>query len=399
MNFNNRKNNIDDERIKEVLSSLIKNIEGENYRGYDPYDLLNSKINFTRLGHRACFYASQIHKRNPINIRKLLLIKKTINPKSLGLLLSAYSYLYRFDGQLAYLNEMNELYKLIIEVSSKGYSGYCWGLDSNYANRYEILEAYSPSIVVTSFVCSGIFNYYLLTKNEKALEVLKSACDFALNDLDRTVDGDTLCFSYTTTKKDMTYNANGLCAELFSKVYSITKDEKLLKLAKSSTDFNLKYQHDDGRWNYALFPDGTESEQIDFHQGFILDSINNFIKHTGVNDEKYLAALKKGAEFYYNHQFDKNGRSLWRFPKLFPVDIHNQSQGIITFSELSYLNENYLSFAYKIAEWTINNMHSKNGLFYYRKYRMYNNKTSYLRWNQVWMMLALCKLLKFGKRY
>jgi hypothetical protein len=85
---------------------------------------------------------------------------------------------------------------------------------------------------------------------------------------------------------------------------------------------------------------------------------------------------------------------MWRIPREWPVDIHNQAQGIITSSRLSHLNPEYLEFAKKIACWTIENMQDKTGYFYFRKNRFYTNKISYMRWSNAWMFLALAELLK-----
>ena len=386
------------ESIQTITFKLLDNIEKANYQGYDPYDLLNSKINFKVLGPKVCFYLSQIHKRNPLDIRKFLLIPKSVNPKGLGLLLEAYSNLYKLYKSDDILNKMHLLFERLLAIHSKGFHGYCWGLDFNYANRYELLPSYSPSIVVTSFVCNGIFEYYLVTNNSRAIEVLKSSCDFALKDLYITKDDDKICFSYTTTKRDITFNANALAAELFSKVYYITKDENYKNIAKAAIDFNIKYQKNDGSWNYQLFNNGNEKKQIDFHQGFILNSLFNFIRYTSINDGRYLESLQIGANFYFNRQFSQKGWSYWRIPKKWPIDIHNQAQGIITFTELYKLNHEFYSFAQRIAEWTIENMLGRNGLFYYRISKFHKNKIPYLRWNQIWMLLALSKLLLIKKK-
>ena len=79
-------------------------------------------------------------------------------------------------------------------------------------------------------------------------------------------------------------------------------------------------------------------------------------------------------------------------PKKWPVDIHNQSQGIITFSIFKDYDPSYLDFSKKIADWTIENMKDKKGNFYYQKWPFLTNKTSYMRWNQGWMLLALLTL-------
>jgi len=107
----------------------------------------------------------------------------------------------------------------------------------------------------------------------------------------------------------------------------------------------------------------------------------------------YRENIEKGLNFYYSNQFDAKGRSLWRMPKKWPIDIHNQSQGIITFTIFKDLNDNYPRFAEKIANWTINNMQSADGRFSYQKWPILLNKVSYMRWNQAWMLLALSTLL------
>ena len=58
----------------------------ENYKGYDPYDTLTSYIPFKILGKWPSAIATQIQKRNPVNIRPLLGIRKGINPKAFGLI-------------------------------------------------------------------------------------------------------------------------------------------------------------------------------------------------------------------------------------------------------------------------------------------------------------------------
>jgi len=104
----------------------------------------------------------------------------------------------------------------------------------------------------------------------------------------------------------------------------------------------------------------------------------------------------KGSEFYIKQQFENFGRSKWRLPWRYPVDIHHQAQGIITLCRLyaAVKNEKYLEFAQKIAKWTIENMQDEIGYFYYQKWPFLTNKISYMRWGQAWMMLALSTLFE-----
>ena len=97
--------------------------------------------------------------------------------------------------------------------------------------------------------------------------------------------------------------------------------------------------------------------------------------------------------FYYDKQFDNSGKSLYRFPRKYPIDIHNQAQGIITFSTLCNYDSNFLSFAHKIAMWTIDNMQDERGFFYFQNWNIFTNKIPYIRWSQAWMGFALITLI------
>lgn len=188
--------------------------------------------------------------------------------------------------------------------------------------------------------------------------------------------------------------AAALSAELLAIVYSISKEEKLKAIIQSAIDFILAHQKEDGHWNYSLnIETGNEREQIDFHQGFILCSLEHIKRLLEIEDKRLDKAIVNGLEYYKTVQFFETGKSLWRIPKEYPVEIHNQAQGIITFSELSSYDNSYLGFSTKIAEWTIENMQDKKGYFYYRKFKRYTNKIPYMRWSNSWMLLAMTTLM------
>ena len=108
--------------------------------------------------------------------------------------------------------------------------------------------------------------------------------------------------------------------------------------------------------------------------------------------ENYFEALMKGSEFYKEIQFRPNGTCHWRYPKFWPIDIHNQSQGIITFAKISDFDKKFYTFSKEIANWTIKNMQSNQGFFYHQKWPKINNKIPYIRWSQAWMLYALATL-------
>jgi len=376
----------------ETLDKLIIYIESQDYKGYDPYDTLNSYLPFHWFGKYAQALAIQFQKRNPINIRSLLGIKKEYNPKGMGLMLQGFSLLYQKTNNPEYKKKMDFLFYWLKTNYSTGYSGHCWGYNFNWVNLQKSLKAFHPNIVVTSFVCKGIFEYYKATGNGEAKEILISATDFILKDIPITENDYGICFSYSDMLQDCCFNASILGTEILAKVYSITSDRKLIDTIKKSIDFILHYQKSDGRWDYAINIHNLRIDnQTDFHQGFILESLNEINKYFLIDNLNL--SIEKGLQFYFKNQFFENGQSKWRLPKIYPVDIHGQAQGVITFSKLQEFNAVYPEFAKKITRYTIQKMMQSNGSFIYQKGRLFKNRISYIRWSQAWMLLALATLI------
>ena len=188
--------------VENSLAKLRDYVEAENHKGYDPYDTLNAKLNFSILGKWGPVLAIQVQKRNPINIRKLIGIEKEYNPKAMGLFLHTYSLLYRHNPTADNKNKMNFFYRWLLKNYTKGYKGYCWGYNFDWASPGKYLKAHSPTIVVSGFISKGIFEYYQATKDPKAVEILKSIGEFVLHDLPITEDDTGTCFSYSTISKD-----------------------------------------------------------------------------------------------------------------------------------------------------------------------------------------------------
>jgi hypothetical protein len=384
----------DPKYFHESFEKLRDYIERENFRGYDPYDTLNSQFPFSKFGHTFSILALQFQKRNPLNIRPLLSINKETNNMGLGLMLKAYCGLQKNFPERNYQSQISLLFKLLSEGASKRSKYTCWGYNFDWPTSSKFIAKDTPNAVVTAFAVSGVFEYYSLHRDPKAAELIASASEFVLNELKITEFPEGICFSYTPLEADCCYNASLLATLILAQQYSIQPEKDLLEKINTAVNFVLSKQHGDGKWNYSLDKASEkEREQVDFHQGFILDCLGEIRLLTGQKSEAVDQAIVRGLEFYYSEQFLANGRSLWRLPKEFPVDIHNQSQGIITFLKFAELKREYLSFAETIAEWTVKNMQHETGYFYYRQYPFYKIKISYMRWAQANMFYALSQLM------
>lgn len=78
------------------LEQLYHFIVESDYSGYDQYDVLLSplfNLPLFKSSKIIRFGSQQVYRRLPINTRKLLRIRKGINPVTLGLSIQAFSYL------------------------------------------------------------------------------------------------------------------------------------------------------------------------------------------------------------------------------------------------------------------------------------------------------------------
>jgi hypothetical protein len=388
------------EEIKYFENALVRAHQycrKHDFTGYSLYDSHNSIIPFGKFGPFVSFYVNQVIKRSPFNFRPLLGIKKGINPKGVGLFLNIYTKMKHTN--LLPGEEVEKLARCffywLINNPSKGFSGLCWGYNYDWPSRDgSLVKAYTPSGVVTGFNCRAMMTYYNIYGDPEVKQAIKSAADFVLNDLILSETKYGLCFSYTPNPKDLTVNASLLAAEVLAYDDYLHETENHTSKIAGVLEFTRNLQNTDGSWHYSFNPETFAPKvQIDFHQGYVLETIDNILNHVGLDRRTYEESIQKGIKFYQTHQIDPEGLAYWRLPSKWPIDIHNQSQAIITLARFSNLDKTYLAIAKKVASWTIENMLSSDGKFYYQKWPILINRVSYMRWNQAWMMLAIVELL------
>lgn len=369
-------------------------MEAQHYSGYDPYDGLNIFKNRVRPGLDASRVILQVMKRLPINIRPLLRMPRRQNPKALGLVLKSLVHLYRLAPDQILLDQMDRIVNMLVGLRSPGFTPYCWGYPFEWISARTRLPAFSPNIVVTATVGKALADYYQLTHHPECLSLLKSIPDFILEHLPHSRFTEGICFSYTPYRRDCIYNASLLGAELCARVGALCNRSELFEWAHHATMFVEHHIHTDGHWAYSLDPlTQHERYQVDFHQGFILESLYELSRLLPQRSSPGDSAVQKGLLFYKNNQFSSTGRSMWRLPRKWPADIHHQAQGIIVFAKLKAIDADGIQQAQTILKWTCNHLYRGKGQFSYQKWPMFTNPISYHRWGQAWMLLAICEFI------
>ena len=386
--------------MEHILRKLEHFIEEGKWAGWDPYDGLNSPfLRMLTLQRKWLRIAAiQFMKRSPINLRSVLNVRESRNPKAMALIVRAYLARYKETGKSSYLNKVREILDWLVANSCAGYQGYAWGHNFDWQSSIFYVPKGVPTVVNTSFVGQAFIDGYKILKEKTYLDVARSSCDFVLNDLSRTTQDGKVCFSYSPIDKLCVHNANLLGAELLAQVYSIIKEENLLTQAKSAVDFTMAYQNPNGSWYYGM---GSRQRYIDsFHTGFILVSLKNILGYLDYpDDSRFKRILLKGYEYYKRTFFDNNGMPYYYHDKTYPIDLHCSAQGIITFLKFSEYDNGAINMAKKIATWAIENMWDNKGqYFYFQKTKHFTNKVRYLRWPNAWMFYALAKYRDFACR-
>lgn len=380
--------------INKSFQKLKSYCEEEEYKGWDPFDGLNSRlfkslplIRDSRIGRLAWI---QFFKKSPINLRRLTGITKNVNSKGLGLFLSGYCNLYKLKQDKSDLDRIYFLAEKIIELQNRNYSGSSWGYGFDWQARAFFQPANTPTVVATSFVADSLFSAHEITNERKVLDTALSAADFVLKDLNRTYDDKgNFSFSYSPLDKTQVFNASLLGVKLLSKTYMYNKNESCRSEARKAVAFVCDRQQSNGAWAYGTLP---FHQWIDnFHTGFNLECINEYKRCTG--DDSFDENLKKGLEFYLENFFLPDGTSKYYHNKKYPVDIHSPAQLIVVLSKLGIFKE-HETLANKVLSWTIRNMQNEKGYFYYQKKKIFSSHIPYMRWAQAWMFYAMSFYLK-----
>jgi hypothetical protein len=103
--------------------------------------------------------------------------------------------------------------------------------------------------------------------------------------------------------------------------------------------------------------------------------------------------MRRGFEFYRAHFFQKDGAVKYFHDRTYPIDIHCVAQSIITLLEFRDFDPGNAPLAYSVFRWAKEHMWDDRGFFYYRILRFCTIRTSYMRWSQAWMLLAMSRLV------
>ena len=371
--------------IFNTLKQLDKYVKRHDHAGWDPFDGLNSRLflysGLSRISFvRLCWI--QLLKHLPINLRNLTLVPLGRNPKGLALFASGCIMLNR-------IQEARRFLQILDKIKYSDSDGTAWGYDFPWQARAFYVPKETPNMVVTTFVAQAMLDMYEIRGEEKWLQLARSSCRYIVENLILEENDRIVCFGYIPGESARIHNANLMGAALLGRVFKHTKDLRLYELSEKSVSYTMNALTQENMWPYG---ERVHHSFVDnFHTGFNLVALKQWMECTGQFEHgpKVQAAYKTYLDVFWL----EDGCPKYYHNSLYPIDIHNSAQGILTCIFLAEYDDKSLEVAQKIANWAVKNMQDPEGYFYYQKTRWYTNKIPYMRWSQAWMFYALATYL------
>lgn len=388
-----------------LLNAFVKlkhYCEKEDFKGWDPYDGLNSRIfnsiPFLRKSAICRLIVIQGFKRCPVNLRRLAMVPREYNSKGVGLCLQAYCNIYKvldrnqqlessLGSKQEALSTIHRLARLLLSMRSPGdYHGACWGYNFDWqARRLFLFPKNTPTVVATQFCATALIDAYEITGTREYLDVALSSAQFVMQDLHRTPYGEGFLFSYSPLQgNDTVFNASLLGSKLLSMCYHYNGDEECREAARQSVKACCAGQRQDGAWIYGMLP--VQSWVDSFHTGYNLDALAAYEQHTG--DNTFHAYLDKGLRYYIENFYEEDGCPKYYNNHKYPIDIHCPAQLPVTLSRLGVYDA-HRTLVDRVMDWTIAHMQDSKGYFYYQLKKGISSRISYMRWSNAFMLYAL----------
>ncbi len=381
---------------QKILRDVLKAAGGKDYAGYSKFDALNSPflrfLSFNNKWLRLIY--TQLVKQSPVNIRPMLRVKKSRNPKGVALFARAYLFLYQKTNNSEYLKEAERLIRWLLENPSPGYSNLCWGYNFIWQNPIFLQDEFEPNLVVSVFVGEALIHTYTITKEEGYLNAAHSVADFIVKYFPVLYDSkDEQAISYVLRKVDaIVLNNQVLAGAFLVKVWKHTEEKQLMDIARRLINYTVNKRTEYNAWYYTYPREKSLITHDNYHTGGILDGLLEYYEET--DDNRYMEVYWKGLDYYQKNLFELNGAPRWMNNRKYPFDIHGSAQGIITFKKATRHDPKFLPQAEKITDWAISNLYRKETYdFSYRQGRWFKWNYSLMRWCNAWMTRALAEIL------
>ena len=358
--------------LRTAAATLLESAAGSEWRGPDPYDgLWWGWPSAMRGGRRRRQALIQAHARSPIDWRSLYRREPSRLAKALGIFGAVGLRLHRASGEERPLRLGRAALDTLHDDRRAG--EHSWGYPWDTQTRWSFYPANSPNVVVTSYAGLALAEAGDELGMERYAERARRAAAWTLETLFVPAGG---FFAYHEGSDAVIHNASLLGARLVHRVLGASAREA----AGRATELTLAAQAPDGSWPYGATIGFVDS----FHTGYVLDCLCALSDlDSGVD-----AAVRRGASYYAERFFDRNGRArLWPGSE-YPIDAHSAGTALTTLATLVERDQVERELLERVAAYTAREI-VRGGHAVHRRYRWGRTRVSYIRWCDAHVALGL----------
>jgi len=300
----------------------------ENLLTYDPYDIWITK---TGQKIKQFYYRHNLLGIAPagfltiydfyINNRLRLGYEKREYPILRAQAALTLLSLYKTDENSDYLVYAKKHIDWLLENGSKGYAGYCWGLNYDWVySGDEIYDDNMPFSTHTPYPLEAMVKYYEITKDESLIEPIKSVFDFFETDIKvMREDENILALSYGVQKDRVATNASSYAMYCYALLLDFLPEKKEYIEAKIQKLYNFlsSVQDEDGSWLYSPYDENTFIDT--FHSAFVMKNILKTDKIVPLKGSREVVA--KGYAYVLENMLVEESYLFKRFSKTNRVSI------------------------------------------------------------------------------
>ena len=386
-----------DKKFLQLSQNLNKWFISHNYKGIDPYQIDEKYFKKIHIIPGIKIFRKILKPFHSLIPQKLFTNMEQIYlPKALGLIIGGNSSLYQFTNDTKLLNQNYDIIKILKNIRCNGYNEFAWGLPFEWgvAPRY---SANSPFAIIQAIIANNLIDFYKIVKNAEVLIIIKSIMEYFLNENGyKILNDNNIAFYYSPQDNLAVNNIMAVVALALFRYNELDENEEYIIFADKMLNCLLQGQKDDGSWEYALKIGDRKVKTIDNrHSGFIIESLCQLSKYS--DNQEIKPAYNKFKEYYLNNLFSE-GLPKWSPTQIYPIDIHDVAQAIITLSEIGEFEK-----ARQVIDFSFEKMFNGTDEFYFKYFEDEKvNKTVFFRWAQAWMYKAinhyLFKKYKFDPR-
>ena len=368
-----------------ALDAIRRWGEARDWRGYDPYDALNSPFAAvltlgTKPGRRVF---TQVVKRSPVNLRPLLRIPPAWNTKAIALVASGYARLGTAREDDTARAAARRWLDWLVEHSTADI-GLGWGYHFDVQTRFFSYKAETPNVIATTFAAHALLDGAELLDDGKYADAARESVRFLL---ERMLDdgGETPYFRYLASERELVHNANVLACSVAARTAAVgggLVDDRVPAAVRTSLDA----QRDDGSWPYA---EGSSGDWVDnFHTGYVLEALGLCDQLDG----RVRPALERGFGYWERELFLEDGTPKYTPSSLYPIDAHNYAQAVETRVSASGWRPDALERADRCASLLVERMLNPRGYVDFQQGRVLRNRVPFVRWTTAPAFRALARL-------